>query len=134
MEKAATTVLVKHTANLGVLSLNYAVDSRTCKSVNLLPGVNEVDAAEWAKVVANPIVKYKLESGDLEVIDMVKGANPLAGMPDPRAVKLVQETVVLELLEKWLAKEKRAKVVAALKKQIEELNKPIGKPSDEDDE
>ena len=100
----------------------------------LLPGVNEVPDRVW-QVVA-PSMQLHVDAGHLELLELPAGAKsegapevfPISGVAQKDAIKLIAETTDAQLLERWEAEEsagnKRAKVLAAIKKQVAELALP----------
>lgn len=112
---------------LGLTGIGYNEETKKC-AVVLLPGPNEVDAAAWKKASEHPIVKAWLEDGTLEAIGEDKPAKApeelLAALQHKEAEKTARETINVELLKKWLAKEKREKIKKAITKQIEALSAP----------
>ena len=101
------------------------------KSVRLLPGINEVEEAEWNKVKNHKQVVAALDEGVLVVLqDPTKEDKPLDGLPSSLekfslkdACELVDGVMEIDVLKKWQKRETREAVKAALKKQIKELDK-----------
>jgi hypothetical protein len=95
--------------------------------ITLLPGINKISKADCDHVMKHPIVKDKVESGDLEFLlpEGEEGATPVSALLK-LSVKDAKETIKgsadVNILTEWFAAEKRKEVKAALEKQIEELN------------
>jgi hypothetical protein len=89
----------------------------------LLPGINEVDAEEWAKAEKIPLVQHYLEEGILKVR---RQAPELTQLKPKEAHDLVRRTVDRTLLEKWYGTEKRRDVLEAIERQIQATKLPDG--------
>lgn len=110
----------------------------------LLPGVNEVSDSVWKEVA--PSMAIHVDAGALELLELAPGeveipkgaapeSFPISGVAQKAALKLIPETLDRELLQRWADEEaaghKRAKVLEALKKQLEAI--APGKPPAADD-
>lgn len=92
--------------------------------INLFPGPNEVDAAEWMKATSpltvTPVIKHWISSGVLVVASLTD----LSGVKSIKdAVALVKSCGDTSLLDKWAEGEKRGPVKAAIKAQKAEIVK-----------
>jgi len=95
----------------------------------LLPGINEVDAEEWAKALRIPVVQALVKKGILVPEGGKK--TDITQLDDDEALSRIGKTVDRALLEKWLAGEKRQRVREAVQAQLETI-KP--RPPKDDDE
>lgn len=91
----------------------------------LLPGINEVDEAEWAKAEKIPVIQHLIKDGTLKP-QKGKSAADLSQLKAPEAIELVKNTVDRELLEGWFANEQRKGVLEAIEAQLEEIALPAG--------
>lgn len=111
------------------------MDPREGKIRGLMPGVNDIDDAEWAKCVKTyPMLTRYLEEGVIEIPETSDGkpveANELGTLNERQAIKLVKETASEDLLLKWHDSEsasKRKGVVKAIEAQMDRLAK-AGEP------
>ncbi len=112
---------------LGLIGLGFEPTTNKPVAI-LLPGPNEMKAEQWAKVAKHPTVERWIEEGVLEIIgDETKDVSPgvvLSKLSPRDAEKTVSETIDMGILEAWLGKEKRPRVVKALQKQIAEIKAP----------
>lgn len=123
-------VIVNH-KGLGVWSISAAKPEykderghmRPYEAVRLIPGVNKVDAENWALVKAHPDIIRAIDDEKLIVVseEIKPNENPLAKLSESRAARLVKETCHLDLLESWQKQEKRDVVRTALREQIKEM-------------
>jgi hypothetical protein len=112
------------------------------KALDLLPGQNMVDAAEWAEAKKNPTVKLALGErvprsaapeqdqtlvGRYRLVEgrEVPDESPLAKMKPTEVLHLVEETLSVDTLGAWLQTEQRPELRKAIQKQIEEINAPM---------
>ncbi len=86
----------------------------------LLPGINEVDEAEWAKAEKIPVIQHLIKDGTLKP-QKGKSAADLSTMKAPEAIELVTNTVDRQLLESWFDAESRKGVLEAIEAQLEEI-------------
>ncbi len=101
--------------------------------LTLKPGVNDVPAEVWQKVVAKygGNLQRLLDDGIVEVVEEAGApidAAGLATLTERKAVKLVKDTVDEDLLLTWHETEKRKPVVAAIEAQLDVLAK-AGEPA-----
>lgn len=102
--------------------------------VRLLPGVNELDekqATQFKADMQNKLNAALEKSGEIKVLESKKkeaSDEGFGGLAANEAIKAVNDTVDLSLLEKWLAEEnenkKRASVIKAIENQIEDIKNP----------
>ncbi len=99
-------------------------------SFTLLPGVNQVDAANWASALQQKMVAIKVEAGHFVELNN----KSLLELTPKKAAELVGLCVDKELLASWAKDEKREVVVKALKAQVKLLgpSKQEGFEADED--
>jgi hypothetical protein len=121
-------LLAQHKGDAMLLKYNQANIFEAGDGVKLIPGLNtHILKSDWDKVKSHPIVKIYLDEGMIEVIEDSEksgdkvAAKLLADMAPAKAIELVQQTVLVPTLEEMLKTEKRKPVVAAIKKQIKEL-------------
>lgn len=88
--------------------------------IQLLPGINVVDPAAWAKAVEIELIKFYIKNGELQVIDAK--AESITDKTANEAVKLAGETFNVVLLKTWLEDESRARVIKALQGQLDLIN------------
>jgi hypothetical protein len=96
---------------------------------SLVPGMNDVPTAVWAKACAHPVISAMVAAGMLKAAaELTQKAAPadtpidsLAGLSGHEAESLAEKTYDRDLLKKWLATEKRSKVRKALDAQLETL-------------
>lgn len=121
------------------------------KSIDLLPGVNEVSDEKWAKAKEIRLVQHYLESKVLEEVSKstatkegiatttggttppatasnVATAEDLSGYTVAEATDLIGNTYDKALLQKWAKADNRKGIQDAIAKQIEVLD------SDEDED
>jgi hypothetical protein len=102
-------------------------------SLKLIPGINKVSDADWAKVKDHPKVKAYLADGTLKVVDgkadeIEPGSadaidETLSGLSEKKAIDLIDETVDENLLLSWKSGEKRGKVIKAIDEQLAAIAK-----------
>jgi Mg/Co/Ni transporter MgtE len=97
------------------------------KDVKLIPGVNpHISVDAWNEAKKHPIVKMMIEDGSIEVVgeesDKTDVVQELLKMKPAQAVELVKSTVLVDVLEKMKAAEKRKPVLAAIDEQLKELS------------
>lgn len=86
--------------------------------LNLWPGVNEVDDAQWAEAMKNKLVQKHIDDEDLEVSEAL---GPFGELDERAAVKLISETFNRDLLKSWKFMDGRPGVLGAIAAQIEKL-------------
>ncbi len=96
--------------------------------ITLQPGINEAPPL-WEQARKHPLVVKALEDGEiLEIETARKGeAKPgdpadLSHAPEKQALGVIADTVQVVLLHKWLASEKRDKVIKAIRDQLDKLD------------
>lgn len=103
---------------------------------SLIPGVNKIDLETWLEYREHPIVKAMLAEGTLEEeqdIEEVKASgdkgdiHALKGLRLSNAKSLIKETMDKILLNQWLQVEEKDNVKDLIKKQLEDLEKPLEK-------
>lgn len=105
----------------------------------LVPGANQVDAKEFAEELKNPVVKKMVEdmviSFDEKDLDgKSQDEKHLSKLQPKQAVDLIENTVEIELLEKWQNEDDRKQVQKAIEKQIEALKSEAKRRSDNSEE
>src|SRR5690606_28599282 len=103
----------------------FGLNTKEC-SVKLMPGVNQVDDEQWAKVKDMKLVKHLLASGSLKIAEPAKEkgqgkAQSIKEMNAGEAIKLVDQTLDEALLAKFAGEEDRKSVVDAIEKQFKKL-------------
>lgn len=111
--------------------------------IQLLPGMNFVDADKWAVAKENPIVQKLLSEKikpsrapeqnperiglpTLEEGPTCSKDNPLASLSDGDAVAMVDELFDVPMMKRFLDQESRTNVAVALKTQITKIEKVQG--------
>ncbi len=98
----------------------HAVD----KSIHFTPGVNSIDADDWARckefpkvkqLLAKQLLKVELKENDTEE------KLAIADAPVNKAVLIVKKTLNPLLLEEWRAVESRAGVLKAIQAQLDHI-------------
>ncbi len=105
--------------------------------VRLLPGVNELNekqATQFKADMQNKLNAALEKSGEIKVLESKKKGKKessdegFGGLAANEAIKAVNDTVDIALLEKWLAEErenkKRPSVIKAIENQIEDIKNP----------
>jgi hypothetical protein len=120
-------VIVENTAARVICVADLKLKKPTAGETHdaLLPGINEVDEAEWAKAEKIPVVQHMIKEGTLKP-QKGKSAADLSQLKAPEAIELVENTVDRELLEGWFANEQRKGVLEAIEAQLEEIAVPAG--------
>lgn len=81
------------------------------------PGFNKVGSEDMAKLTAHPMFSKHLEAG----IFIVSDGSTLAGFDATKAKRIIEKTASIDLLNEWLANEKRGDIAQALRFQLEEV-------------
>lgn len=129
-------MLVNH-KGLGLLGIGHSGMTAADSCLVLKPGVNEVTAEAWNRVKHNKGVLSRIEEGTLEVVgDEAKSADQPAeqvfkGLSIKEAVKLVNECIDADLLERISGADKRKEVQKAVKARLTLLAAPVARRSDE---
>lgn len=87
-------------------------------TLKIVPGINEVDEATWAKVKDHPIVKFRVDEG---IFHIRSGDSSTAKMTSSEAQRLVEKTVDSVLLNRWFAEDSRPSVRNAITKQLTKI-------------
>lgn len=97
----------------------------------LLPGLNPtVDEAAFRKAAKTiPIIAWHVETGQL--VPQSGGEEPTK-ITETEAIAMVNATIHGEFLEEWQAREKRAKVLDAIRARLEQLKPPAPAKTDDD--
>ncbi len=88
-------------------------------NIQLEPGINPVIKAQWDKALEVVTVQAMIEEGALKEMGPTPNGT-LRELSEEQAFPIIKETFSLKLLNQWLAEEKRPKVVASLKRRLEE--------------
>jgi endonuclease YncB( thermonuclease family) len=92
------------------------------KLVRLMPGINEVEQADFEVMRKNQIFGMYVKAGALEVLEQVTDKqSAVKSLSNNEAARLVAETADRELLTKWLEGEQRKPVREAIEKQFARL-------------
>jgi hypothetical protein len=78
--------------------------------LSLMPGTNEVDPAVWAKCKEIAVTRHHVEAGTL----VERAESSLKDFKPEQAIKLVNETVDVALLERWLGTVTNRRVTDAI--------------------
>lgn len=105
---------------------------------HLKPGLNEFPKAVWETHKKHPVVKFMIESGDIEEVTAKtepttpKAKPKVVGKDDTpidlkelnaaKAIEFIELTTDMKMLERWEAAETRVKVKKALDKQIAKVD------------
>ncbi len=104
------------------------------KTLQLVPGINQLDERAWSVALEHESVKRALDAGDLEV-ESKRGAdtdNPLKGLAPSKAVRLVGETFDERLLRSWRVVELRGPVLSAIDAQLGAMAAMLKKENGDD--
>lgn len=123
-----------------------------------IPGLNEITQEQWDAIKSHPLLPFRFEKQKgQKVADLVwvdgkspkdaqkkieelpveeKGSDSeshsLNGLNAKEAIKLIEETLDLDLLNQWKSAETRKGVLAAIDKQIAVFDAPVVKESEEE--
>ena len=97
---------------------NKGLYIRNAAGVTLVPGANNVKAADWKKFSANPLMKKLID--DEEIVGHVE-AQSTKDLSVPEATKLVKDTFSPELLLEWAEADERKGVQEAILAQLDTL-------------
>lgn len=106
-----------------------------CGELYLIPGINEVKEEIWKEVADHPLVKKRIETGQITILkpeqsqsdsqesdtSSVPPANPFTGLNFKEAKEIIAQTYDLLTLEKWMKTEDRKNILKLLEEQIESL-------------
>jgi len=112
------------------LSLDTLIVKRGGKAgvgIRLMPGLNRVKDELWARAKENIHVQNRLDRD--EYVEQQLGDDGLQALSTIKAIKMVEKTTDVSILEGWLDDD-RSKVKTAIKKQIERLTAPVGDPEE----
>jgi hypothetical protein len=107
-----------------------------CYPVRFFPGINEVEDAQWDQIKDHPLLKKKMEMGQLELVQRrkPKGSEEAAQEPErpaleamaaKKAIAVIEEIFNVDSLKKILLIEKRSGVRYAIEKQIASIEDEI---------
>lgn len=128
-------MLVKNTEPR-LISVGYGIGDTLGHDV-IYPGVNDISTEKWNEMKKHPFIQHKLDEELLVELDSLGAAakkdsvDSLSDFGPKKAVKLIESTVMPDLLEKWKASEKRDLVLKAIEKQLKKLGNV--KRRDDDD-
>lgn len=94
-------------------------------TVKMVPGINEIDDAEWEKVKNLRTVKSRLENGTY-VIRSASGES-ITKLAAADAVRQVKRTFDSKLLDKWIAEDQRKAVRDAIAEQYTKITPATSK-------
>lgn len=107
------------------LTVAFAIANNQLQHVTLYPGINELTDSDWKRVKAHPVVADIIEMGHiLEVSKRPGDEATLKKMSQEDAVSLVQDTMSVELLKKWLNEEKRPLVLRTISMKLADMVMP----------
>lgn len=92
--------------------------------IKLLGGYNQVEEADWKRIVNHPIVKHCLEEEIIQVVEKSDSVNTIAAMTQVKALKVVRETNDIEVLKDWAKTDLRPAVRNAIMSHLEVLVLP----------
>ncbi len=87
--------------------------------INLWPGLNKVEAADWAKALKEPMVQLYLKDRTFAERARINSYEDLA---ERDAVALLSNAWEPNLLKDWQGKDARANVQEAIRKQWDQIN------------
>jgi len=91
--------------------------ARQPTGVDLKPGINEVDPADWTEAKQHPVVQHWIKSKAVRLV----GAKALEKLPRASAIDVVQNTLDIELLRKWEKAPLDKAVAQAVRAQLQEM-------------
>lgn len=121
-------MLYVENTTLAVYSCGYQVrdenNTTRVEVVRFLPGMNQIEDEDWKKVKDNVGLIQRLDEGMLRIAREVESApkkeeETLSNKSMSQIVAIIHACRDLDQLKKWHAADKRQKVKAALKDQIE---------------
>jgi hypothetical protein len=116
----------------GLLVVPIVKDKQFLKYIQLLPGNNLVDDADWELAKVN--LELKIEKGLLEEIsEDGKKVSSLKDLSAKKAIEIIKGTWDLSTLRKWQEKEGRDEVRAVLHNQVDAVNTDSSKIKSEGD-
>ena len=90
--------------------------TRHASGVALIPGANQVEAAEFEKFAKHPLMKKLVDTGEIVAQKGLKDLNA------DEAIELVKDTYSIEYLESMKVDETRKTVLSAIEAQIKEIS------------
>ncbi len=91
------------------------------KTITLMPGNNEVDPADWTELMKNSHVQNQTEDRVFEVEKDVS-LKDISKLSDRKAIKVVQETYLREILRNWARLEHRPEIAKAIEEQLAKVS------------
>lgn len=91
----------------------------SCLDVRLLPGVNEVGDALLKRVLDEPLFKWRVDEGIIEIIEKPKGK--AKGSDNKQLIKLMPEVYDVKLLKRYIEESEDKEVVKVAKKQLKRI-------------
>lgn len=119
--------------------LSIPVNGNSTNTVRLMPGISEFPKEIFDAVKDHPQVKMLVESEMIEFIEVktekkgkakekVLGKNDepvsLSELSEKNAKKLIKDTFVMEMLERWELEETRVSVKKVLDAKIDDIKNP----------
>lgn len=97
-------------------------------AARLIPGTNELNLKEFDSLqtsLSNPLNKVIFDK-NIEIVESKGGnaAETIASLNANDAIKLINDSFDIALLEKWLNAEKRKAVKSAIENKIDEIKNP----------
>lgn len=93
----------------------------SCLDVRLLPGVNEVEDTLLKRVLNEPLFKYRVDKGIIQIVEPPKSKGKNKKNDDKQLVSLMPEVYDVKLLKKYIAESEDKEVVKAAKKQLSKI-------------
>lgn len=98
----------------------------SCLSVRLIPGVNEVEDSLLLRVLNEPLFKYRVDKGIIELLDKPKSSakeskKEVKESEEKHLVSLIPDVYDVKLLKKYIEESKDNSVVKAAKKQLNKI-------------
>jgi len=95
----------------------------TCLSLRLIPGVNQVEDALLERVLNEPLFKYRVDKGIIQIVEQAKAKGKGKGKKtdDKQLVSLMPEVYDVKLLKKYISESEDKEVVKAAKKQLSKI-------------
>jgi hypothetical protein len=107
----------------------------TAQYLSVMPGINDISDDTWLAALEYDGAKEHVACGDLvERAESPKQDGGLEAMDVVKALEVIKNTFKCDMLQVWLAAEKRTPVIAALDAQIKLMGGEIvdAKPTQED--
>jgi len=107
----------------GVLVIPVIKDEIIIKYLQLLPGNNQIEEADWELAKKN--LQDKLDTGLIEeILEDGKKIKNIKQLSAKKAKEVIKNTFDLDTLQNWQEEEGRDEVRAILYNQTEEINSP----------